>query len=409
MFYSSPLNKDSYFPMVLIFGLKASNTIEPFNPSSKTVTQFSVLNISSVEEQGLMYDLCQYMISQKGRQGINITLQNIQCYPFFFQQWMSVPCNDTTSSPSSPSSSGYPDTVTWLTPQRESCCGYDISQKSYSEEEFLSCLYNWSAEYGSFNTGLWWDPLSAASPSSPSSSASSSGSKKIMAVTIGMDSRTKFSNDYSDALDYWDELDHWTSSFFSETVLRKSYSTSNMALLRYQRGLIVGITVVSPLCICIGALVVYFMSRNVIAALSVFISTYVVLWILGGTIELYGERFSLFMSMSTSLAMTVACGLSSFLSYSYCEAGEGQEQKGHTQQLSPGEDENKEIGSYLGKEVTPIVMGLTVTSWLTSLCLLGCGTYFSYGYPFPFPLFCPHPSSPASSPSLLSSAVLGLE
>ena len=268
---------------------------------------------------------------------------------------MSVPCNDTTMP-----SSSYPDTVSWLTPPRQTCCGYSSTQKSYSEEDFLSCVYDWSAEYGSFDTGLWWDPLT----------------EEITAVTVGMDSRTKFSNDYQDGLDYWDELDHWTSTFFRETVLRKSYSTSNMSLLRYQRGLIVGITVVSPLCISIGALVVYFMSRNIIAASSVFISTYIILWILGGTIELYGERFSLFTSMSASLAMTVACGVSSFLSYSYCEAGHA------------GYNENHEIGSYLGKEVTPIIVGLTVTSWLTSFCLLGCGSYFTFGYaPPPSPPF----------------------
>lgn len=349
-FYSSTLNVDKYFSMVIIFGLQASNTIEPFNPSSKTVTQFNnILNISCVPEQELMYDLCEYMIAEKGRQGINVTLQNIQCYPYFFQQWMSVPCNDTM--PSSPSYPSYPDTVSWLTPPRQTCCGYNRTQKSYSEEDFSSCIYDWSAEYGSFDTGLWWDPLTG----------------EITAVTIGMDSRTKFSNDYDDGLDYWDELHRWTSEFFRGTVLRKSYSTSNMSLLRYQRGLIVGITVVSPLCICIGALVVFFMSRNIIAALSVFISTYIILWILGGTIELYGERFSLFTSMSASLAMTVACGVSSFLSYSFCEAGHA------------GYTDNLEIGSYIGKEVTPIVVGLTIVSWLTSFCLLGCGAYFSFG------------------------------
>lgn len=344
-FRSSPLHLDNYFNMVVVFGVQNSNTVEPFNPSSKTSAQFNLLNISGVDQQELMYEMCDYMINEKGRTDINITIQNIQCYPYFFQQWMSVKCEETRNN-------SYPDTITWLTPSRSSCCGYDPSQITYPEEEFLSCIYTWSMNYGNFDTGLWWNPEN----------------ENIIAVTIGMDSREKFSNDYRDGLNYWDKLDQWTSNFFRETELRNSYSTSNMALLRYQRGLTVGINVVTPLCICIGSLIVFFMSRNIIAALTVLISTYMILMILGGSVVLYDERFSLFTSMCATFAMAVGCGISSFLSHSYSEAGYA------------GYVDNTEIGSYLGKEVTPIIFGLTITSWLTALCLLGCGTYFTFGY-----------------------------
>lgn len=344
-FRSSPLNLDSYFNMVVVFGVQNSNTVEPFNPSSKTSAKFSSLNISGIDQQKLMYEMCEYMINQKGRTDINVSIQNVQCYPYFFQQWMSVDCVDTRNF-------SYPDTTTWLTPSRSTCCGHDPTEISYPEDEFLSCAYTWSANYGNFDTGLWWNP----------------DIEEIIAVTIGMDSRDKFSNDYRDGLDYWDKLDLWTSNFFRSTELRKSYSTSNMALLRYQRGLTVGINVVTPLCVCIGSLVVFFMSRNIIAAFTVLVSTYLILMILGGSVVLYNERFSLFTSMCATFAMAVGCGISSFLSHSYCEAGHA------------GYVDNTEIGTYLGKEVTPIIFGLTITSWLTALCLLGCGSYFTFGY-----------------------------
>jgi hypothetical protein len=350
-FRSSSLNLDNSFNMAIVFGVQNSNTVEPFNPSLKRSAQFNSLNVSGVQQQALMYSLCQDMITEKGKQGLNISLQNIRCYPFFFQQWMSVPCDETMNSTS-------PDTSSWLTPQRMmatgggvSCCGYNQEQVAYSEEEFLTCSYQWSKTYGGFDTGLWWDPANG----------------QIIAVTIGMESRQKFSNDYTDALDYWDWLDRWTGDYFKETELRTSYSTSDMALFRYQRGLIVGFTVVSPLCICIGALVVYFMSRNILAAISVFVSTYMILWILAGSIALYDERLSLFISMSVTSAIAVGCGLSSFLSHSYCEAGHA------------GTVCNDDLGLYLGREVTPLIFGLTATACLASVCLLGSQTYFSFG------------------------------
>jgi hypothetical protein len=345
-FRSSSLNLDNSFNMAIIFGVQNANTVEPFNPSLKKAASFIALNVSGLEQQELMYSVCQEMITDKARTDLNISLQNIQCYPFFFQQWMSVACEETNNST-------IPDTTTWLTPERGggACCGYPSTQLTYPEEEFLTCSYQWSRTYGGFDTGLWWDPVT----------------HTIIAVTLGMESRQRFSNDYRDGLDYWDWLDSWTANYFRETELRLSYSASDMALFRYQRGLIVGFSIVSPLCICIGALVVYFMSRNIIAAFSVFLSTYMILWILAGSIALYDERLSLFISMSVTSAIAVGCGLSSFISHSYCEAGYA------------GMVCNDDLGSYLGREVTPLIFGLTVTSCLASLCLLGCGSYYSFG------------------------------
>lgn len=341
-FRSSPMNTDNYYNMITVFGVKTANTIEPFDPSSKNPAEFNLLNISGTSQQQIMYNFCEYMINEKGRINYNISIQNVQCYPLFFTQWMSVTCSNTINQT-------IPDTVTWLTPQRNSCCGYDSNQKIYPEDEFLSCIYDWSNFYGNFDTGLWWNPSDS----------------QIKAVLFGMESRDLFSNHYHNALSYWDHLDKWTSTFLRETDLRRAYSTSNLELLRYQRGLIVGLNVVSPLCISIGTMVTFFMSRNIIASISVFFSTYIILLILGGTLQMLGERYCLFTSMSALISMALGCGISSLLSHSFCEIGMGN--------LN-----NIEIGHYINKEITAGILNLTISIWFSSLCLLGGGNYFTY-------------------------------
>jgi hypothetical protein len=344
-FQTSTSDRNSNFGMTVAIGVREDSAIKRFNPMASADARFIEVDLEAQSQQQLLYDLCTTMVANKAKVGMYPSIQNMQCYPLFFPQWMHAPCNHTTDD-------SYPDTVSWLTPKRSTCCGYNTSNITFPREVFTTCISNWSAYYGGFTTGLWWEP----------------STNKIKAATLGMPSRTEFSDNYDIAMDYWDELNHWSEEFFKGTSLNTAYSTSNMDLLRYQRGLRVGFGIVTPLCMCIAGSVVFAMSRNIIAAFSVILSCALILWMIAGCLQLLGEKFGIFTSVSATVVMGVCTSVAALTSISFCESG--------AEVVQPN---RVVVAQNTIEELTPQTIMASSSLVLASLCLLGGQTFYTFG------------------------------
>jgi hypothetical protein len=345
-FRNDPMNRHNKYDMAVMFGVRDHNTIKAFDPNRRDDIGFYDINITDMATQQQLYDLCEDMVAEIGNKDVVITIQNVRCFPLFFSQWMQVPCADTVDAM-------YPDTSTWQTPSRADCCGHLTGEVTYSEEEFSHCLYKWSQQYGGLDTGVWWDPA-ATTPT-------------MLAVSVGMASRDDFSPSYDTSISYWDDTNEWVANQLKGTALHSGYFTANMELLRYQRGLLVGLKIVAPLSITVAAVVVMFMTRNAVSALSFLFTVLLVLWAISGSLQILGEKFSLFTAVVAITGTGLACQSAALVSHAFCEAGSGQ-----------GAPDNKVLGSDVLNELGPSSVMTTVVLCFSAVCLLGGNNYYTF-------------------------------
>lgn len=126
-FFNSNKCETSNYDVGVVFGVLKGNNVKRFNPTKRQISEFYQLNVSDVREQQFLYDMCVDMLGKYADTNIEISIQNVACYPIFFSQWMQVPCEDTKNMPQA-------DTVSYTTPQRTSCCGYGDSEVVYSAD-----------------------------------------------------------------------------------------------------------------------------------------------------------------------------------------------------------------------------------------------------------------------------------
>lgn len=345
-FRNDPMNRHNKYDVAALFGVRDHNTIKAFDPNKRDAIGFYGINITEMSTQQLLYDLCSDMVSEIGSKDIVLSIQNVRCYPLFFSKWMQVPCGETVDN-------AYPDTSTWLTPNRLDCCGHRTDNVTYAEGVFSHCLDKWSQQYGGFDTGVWWDP-SASSPTT-------------LAVSIGMASRDDYSPSYDTAFNYWEDTDNWLSEKLKGTALHSGYFTANMELLRYQRGLLVGLKIVAPLSITVAAVVVMFMTRNAVSAFSFLFTVLLVLWAISGSLQILGEKFSLFTAVVAITGTGLACQSAALVSHAFCEAGAGQ-----------GVVDNKVLALDVLNELGPSSVMTTVVLCLSAICLLGGNNYYTF-------------------------------
>ena len=345
-FRDSPLNRHGKYDLAVVLGVRDGNTVSTFNPNIRSDPSYYQLNISGMDAQQYLYDLCLDMLNNKGNPDVYMSIQNVRCYPLFFTQWMQVPCASTVNA-------SYPDTSTWLTPQRSDCCDHAVGETTYSESEFSTCLPQWSEEYGNFDTGVYWDPTSA--------------EPRVKAVSLGMSSSESFHTTYDKSISYWDHMCRWVDDKLKGSPVHEGFFTANMELLRYQRGLLVGLKVVVPLAVTVAALVVLFMTRNVIAASSFLFTVLFVLWAISGSLQILGEKFSLFVAVVAVVGTGLAAQSASLVSLAFCEAGAG-----------PVSIDRKEMGQDVLNELGPSSVLTTVVLCLSAVCLLGGNNFYTF-------------------------------
>ena len=189
----------------------------------------------------------------------------------------------------------------------------------------------------------------------------------MKAVSFSVESDNDFSTDYGDSIDYWDESNDWLSDKIKGTTIHSGFFTANAELLRYQRGLRVGLKLVAPLSISVSALVVMFMTRNIISGLSFLLTVLFVLWAVSGSLQILGEKFSLFTAVVATMGTGLACQSASLVSHAFCEAGSG-----------PGTIKNVQLGQDVLIELGPSSLMTTLVLCLSSVCLLGGNNYYTF-------------------------------
>jgi hypothetical protein len=336
---------DSNFDVNLVFGLLDGNNVKRFNPTKRHISKQYSLTLSESAEQQFLYDLCHDIIKKFGDPKVTLSMQNVACFPLFFTQWMQVPCAETVDDSTI-------DTSNFLTPARSTCCGYELGTIVFPKGEYEHCTREWAKSYGALNTGLWFD-----------------GNATINAVTVKFQSNIPFDGTYSAGEDYWETVNSWTNNYlaltFPNSSLARGFFSSDLELLRFQRAVDSGISYSVTLALFIGALVVLFMTRNIISALMNILSASFAMYSVGSISRTIGYQIDVLVVVVFIVASGISIFSSSLMSQTLFENSMPNMTKEHVA--------TEALNEILSAHVTT-----SLTMMLVGLCLLGSNTYFVF-------------------------------
>lgn len=287
------------YRLQFIFGIKPEDNGDYLDPYDYGTIQYNVIDVFSPESQTWVNDFC-FSLANQTFSGIeigNANLYNVKCFVVWVNQWLMTSCNSTENRSS-------PDTETFQTPLRTTCCDYESSDFPLPSSEFESCSKVWANEYGDFDTGLWFDPIGA-----------------VKAFVIEAPSNVKNTETYEPAKTFYKNLNDFTKTQLANAPtssgLRKGFFSSELSFYNLQKSISEGAYQSAGLSCILALAVILFMTMDLIASFFASFSITLIVLCVTGSIVLAGWELNVVESIVFSMAVGLSVDFCAHFGHSF--------------------------------------------------------------------------------------------